>query len=195
MWEELTSGRSLAVDTFCLDGRCHVVLRAATEPSPVLTTRNIALLRQVLLGTQQKVVAIDLGVSVSYIAGIVAQCARAMGFDCSARRIPTLMLMAARASSSGSSRTRARAATFAHRDVTYQVLSVERPSPPPRLGLSPAEQEVVSLLVERHSNAEIADARRTSIRTVANQLGSAIHKLNARGRSEVLSRVLACVVE
>jgi DNA-binding NarL/FixJ family response regulator len=45
----------------------------------------------------------------------------------------------------------------------------------------------VELLVERRSNEEIALARNRSERTVANQLGSIIKKLNVSSRGGVLT--------
>lgn len=57
--------------------------------------------------------------------------------------------------------------------------------PPPALpdrGLTPAERAVVEAALSGHSNAEIARARATSTRTIANQLSSAYKKLGVRSR-------------
>lgn len=51
--------------------------------------------------------------------------------------------------------------------------------------LTAAEREVTALLLEGASNAEIAATRRTSERTVANQVASILRKLGVAGRSEV----------
>jgi DNA-binding CsgD family transcriptional regulator len=63
------------------------------------------------------------------------------------------------------------------------------PVPPPALPetLSAAEREVAVALLEGLSNSEIAVARRTSARTVANQVGSLFRKLGVRSRAEAVA--------
>lgn len=51
--------------------------------------------------------------------------------------------------------------------------------------LSAAEREVAALVVRGLSNAEIAEARGTSERTVANQVRAILAKLGIEGRREV----------
>jgi DNA-binding NarL/FixJ family response regulator len=46
---------------------------------------------------------------------------------------------------------------------------------------------VALALLEGRSNSEIATARRTSVRTVANQVGSVLRKLGARSRAEAVT--------
>lgn len=57
-------------------------------------------------------------------------------------------------------------------------------------GLTSAEKEIVVHVLEGRSNAEIARARGTSARTVANQLAAVFRKLGVQSRSE-LARVCA----
>jgi DNA-binding CsgD family transcriptional regulator len=52
--------------------------------------------------------------------------------------------------------------------------------------VSPAEYAVIRLLIEGKSYDEMADLRRTSKRTVANQLASAFHRIGVSGRAELL---------
>jgi len=193
LWRELASGAVTAADAFCSDDRCFVVTRA-TPPGvsapAVLSARNLHLVQRVLLGVQQKVVAIELGVSASCVAGTISLCAGAMGLGCTASRMPTLVLMAVRAHVENMPPVLACSAQFRFEGNSYRVVSAQRPVPGPWLALSPAEREVVTLLVERCTTAEIATLRHTSNRTVANQLGSVMNKLGARGRLEVVSRVI-----
>ena len=60
------------------------------------------------------------------------------------------------------------------------------PLPPPTLpeSLTRAEREVATALLERRSNAQIAAARGTAARTVANQVASLLEKLGVHSRSE-----------
>ena len=57
-------------------------------------------------------------------------------------------------------------------------------------GLTEAERDIVDRVLEGHSNAEIARARGTSARTVANQLAGVFRKLGVQSRSE-LARLCA----
>ena len=51
--------------------------------------------------------------------------------------------------------------------------------------LTKAEAEVAELAIEGKSNAEIAAARDTSVRTVANQMASILRKLGVGSRREL----------
>lgn len=57
--------------------------------------------------------------------------------------------------------------------------------------LSRAEAEVLELLLTGLSNAEIAERRSRSPRTVANQVASLFAKLEVRGRAELFARLAA----
>jgi DNA-binding CsgD family transcriptional regulator len=55
-------------------------------------------------------------------------------------------------------------------------------------GLSAAELEVFELIIGGASNREIAERRRTSIRTVANQVASVFAKAKVSSRAELIAR-------
>ena len=55
--------------------------------------------------------------------------------------------------------------------------------------LTRAEREVVLLVLAGASSNEVAARRRTSSRTVANQLASAFRKLGVNGRTELAARL------
>jgi DNA-binding NarL/FixJ family response regulator len=63
------------------------------------------------------------------------------------------------------------------------------PLPPPTLpsSLSEAERDVAVAVLKGLSNAEIAMARGTSSRTVANQVASLLRKLGVRSRTEAVA--------
>ncbi len=69
-----------------------------------------------------------------------------------------------------------------------EVAVLSFPLPPPALpaSLSAAEQAVALALLDGLTNAEIAVARRTSVRTVANQVAALFQKLRVRSRSEAV---------
>lgn len=52
--------------------------------------------------------------------------------------------------------------------------------------LSPAERAVLAYVIRGDSNAEIAAARRTSVRTVANQVAKLLRKLGASSRFDLI---------
>ena len=68
------------------------------------------------------------------------------------------------------------------------VVSLPKPALPTSL-LTSAEAAVAGLAIAGLSNAEIAAARNTSVRTVANQLRSIYGKLEINSRTELLERL------
>gem|GEM_PF-1141048 len=66
------------------------------------------------------------------------------------------------------------------------VLSYRLPPPTLPANLSAAERIVALALVGGLSNSEIAKARKTSVRTVANQVASLFQKLGVRSRAEAV---------
>jgi DNA-binding CsgD family transcriptional regulator len=56
----------------------------------------------------------------------------------------------------------------------------------PTVGLTCAERQVVLGVLSDKSNAEIAQTRRVSVRTVANQLRAVYQTLGVSGRSELI---------
>jgi len=192
LWQGLAAGRLRAVDSYCEDGRCSLIVHDApvVMNRRLTNERNLSLLKRVVLGEPQKIIALEFGVSASTVAGVAAQWAHAVGFSCCASRIPTLVLMAAHAAADPSSSVVADVAHFMHHGARFSAVSTKRPDPAIWNALSPAEREIVDLLVDRKSNAEIASTRRTAERTVANQIGNVMRKLRVRGRQEVLARLI-----
>jgi DNA-binding NarL/FixJ family response regulator len=64
-------------------------------------------------------------------------------------------------------------------------LPLDLPSRPPEL--TDAEKQVLALLIEGRPNRFIARARRTSVRTVANQVASIFKKLSVTSRAELVA--------
>lgn len=71
---------------------------------------------------------------------------------------------------------------------SLELALLDWPAPPPDdAALTPAERAVVALALGDLSNRAIAARRRTSPRTVANQLASAYAKLGVSSRAELAS--------
>lgn len=83
-----------------------------------------------------------------------------------------------------------RATTFDCGPDTFAIISFPIGETPLPDSLSAAEKEVCLLLLDGATNAEVAERRRTAVRTVANQVASILRKLGAGSRSE-LPRALA----
>jgi DNA-binding CsgD family transcriptional regulator len=66
------------------------------------------------------------------------------------------------------------------------VLSFPISAPKLPSSITRAEREVVSFLLQGMTNFEIAEQRRTSARTVANQVASIFRKLGVSSRSELV---------
>lgn len=155
-------------------------------PAGGLRHRDIEILEQALLCGVRKTVAVDVGLSCSSIAVILQSCFRFMGLDCLPSRIPGLVVTAAHArrhpgTPGGSFLKAARGREYPRHTVT-----VRRPDAALKDWLAPAELAVIRLLIEGMSYAEIATERKTSIRTVANQIASGFRRLDVSGRAELL---------
>lgn len=68
----------------------------------------------------------------------------------------------------------------------FVVLTFAVPSPAIPATFSAAEGEVALAVLDGHTNAEIAAARKTSVRTVANQVVAMYRKLGVHSRSELV---------
>jgi DNA-binding CsgD family transcriptional regulator len=109
-----------------------------------------------------------------------------MGLDCLPSRIPGLLVAAAHARHHRTANHQALLRGRAERQFSEQTITVARPDAALAAWLAPAEHIVISLLIEGHCYAEIAQARQTSIRTVANQVASGFRRLGVSGRAELL---------
>lgn len=70
-----------------------------------------------------------------------------------------------------------------------KVLFVHSIPRPTAVGLTPAEEEVLALLLDGYDNASIAAARKTTPRTTANQVASIFRKLGVSSRTELAVKI------
>ncbi|MBK7193709.1 MAG: helix-turn-helix transcriptional regulator [Myxococcales bacterium] len=73
-------------------------------------------------------------------------------------------------------------------DEDFAVFEWTAADPAPRPALTPAEDAVLAAIVRGDSNAAIAAARQTSVRTVANQVAALLRKLGASSRYDLIRR-------
>jgi DNA-binding NarL/FixJ family response regulator len=189
LWTEVLARRTTVVQSFCTEGRCYLVLEHGAHPERApqpLAEREVEFLRRSLLGQMQKSIALDFDLAPSTIAISLSTCLRAIGFDGRASRIPILAFVAAHALYGHTDYRSGRSSEMTWQGRRHRVVSVVRPDLDLRTVLAPAESAVARLLAEGRSYAEIAKQRNTSLRTTANQVASAFHKLGVSGRGELL---------
>jgi DNA-binding CsgD family transcriptional regulator len=164
----------------------------ARSPGPLnapvrgLRGRDVEILEQSLLCGVRKTVAVDVGLSCSSIAVILQSCFEFMGVQSLPSRIPALVVAAAHARRHPGTPPGAFLKAARGRERSRYTISVKRPDISLKDWLAPAELAVIKLLIEGMSYAEIAEARKTSIRTVANQVASGFRRLGVSGRAELL---------
>lgn len=190
LWDELVAG------TTKIDGWSHtettwsmvVSRRTGTDrPAHPLRRRDVAILEDALLSGIRKHVAVEAGLSCSSIAVIMQSCFQFMGLSCLPSRIPGLVVAAAHSRHHLGAPLPAYGAP-ARLDVALseRTLTFNRPDKLLAAWLAPAEHAVIHLLIEGLTYAEIAQVRRTSVRTVANQVASGFRRLEVSGRAELL---------
>jgi DNA-binding NarL/FixJ family response regulator len=187
IWRELVIGSCRVVDSFFSETRCYLMLgqvRYAGAATSV-TGRRLQIVQAVLASSSQKSIAIDLALAPSTVALHSRLALRDIGVEAKPSRAhPLLMLAAACGSSPG---TKARCAVFASRDQRQlRVLSAPRPEQLLLDRLPTAELSVVQRLIEGWSHVEIARERKTSPRTVANQISAVFRRLHVSGRNELV---------
>ena len=151
-----------------------------------LRQRDREILENALLCGVRKIVAVEARLSCSSIAVIMQSCFQFMGLHCLPSRIPGLVVAAAHARHRQPTGFGASLRATRDRRLMQRSIRVPRPDTALASWLAPAEHAVIALLTEGQSYAEIARARNTSVRTVANQVASGFRRLGVSGRAELL---------
>jgi DNA-binding CsgD family transcriptional regulator len=189
VWDELIAG-TCKVESWSHDkDSWSMVVTRHPQPGNLRPQaprpRDVEILEQTLLRGVRKSVASEVKLSCSSIAVIMQTCFQYMGVDCLPSRIPGLVVVACHARRQQGPKFRPYPRLVKDR---FQVQTIRIPRPDLALApwLAPAEHAVIALLIEGQSYAEIAQLRRTSIRTVANQVASGFRRLGVSGRAELL---------
>lgn len=189
LWDDLVAGTckieswSHEPDTWSMVVSRNPLL--VGNPAVPLRHRDQEILEHTLLCGVRKIVALEAGLSCSSIAVIMQTCFQFMGLHCLPSRIPGMLVAAAHARQRHVAPFRSTVRRNSERSVR-QSIRVPRPDSALAAWLAPAEHAVIALLIEGQSYAEIARARNTSIRTVANQVASGFRRLGVSGRAELL---------
>lgn len=191
VWRELIAGERSVADAFLDQTHCYLVLCAPAATPLTLSARHLKVLEHVLRGDGQKPIAIDLGLSYSTIATVAKQALNYLGLHCIPSRVPLSLVVAAQASNDSNSSGPSRIASFELAGRSYDVVRLLRPDTKLTSLLPPAEVEVVRARVAGETHRQIARLRKTSMRTMANQLASAARRLGVSGRLETINLLLA----
>ena len=190
LWDELVTGTTKVVSWSHAEGTWSMVVTRHCERHhavQALRRRDVDIVENALLRGVRKHVAVEAGLSCSSVAVILQSCFHFMGFGCLPSRIPGLLVAAAHACHHPASKQhRAAAGSSVQRQVAQRTITVGRPDTLLAAWLAPAEHAVIHLLIEGMTYLEIAEARHTSVRTVANQVASGFRRLNVSGRAELL---------
>jgi DNA-binding CsgD family transcriptional regulator len=188
VWADLIAGNCKVVDAFFSPERCYLVVADDSVPSPRhgSRARDVRVLEQVASGMPQKVVSLEHGISPSMVTFIVSHYLQFLGLCCQPSQIPLALCMLVCATVEGRTLRDAQSSVIEFDGKCHRAISAPRPEQAVAQMLSPAQLETVRLLLEGRRHAQIATARRTSRRTVANQLGSAFQRLGVSGRSELM---------
>jgi len=186
LWQRLLDGRLYVSGSHCLDGRCFAVLEKSMglrRPRP----GGVQILERIFHGESQKALANELGLATATVACHSMRALKLLSRQHRVSRAPIVLIMAALAARG----LPLRAARFEElcRDGRW-VISVEVPGRSFRARLSRSEWEVARLAIEGQAHVEIARARGTSMRTIANQLAAVFEKLGTFGRAELRAQAV-----
>lgn len=194
LFRQLAEGFATIDDHFSTQDRCYLIFttrRGRGQVRQLPLSYRTVLERALLLGDAQKVVASDVGRSTSTISARLKSALRFIGLSCGGSRVPVMLVLAAQDWQAPHPRSSGRLAPFVSEGLTRWVASVSRPDAILGQLLPAAEYDVARLLVEGKTHKEIANARGTSVRTVANQVRSVFQRLRISGRGELLHYLAA----
>lgn len=189
LWQELARGERSVIEELFSEQRCYLVLSCDADAPHPIEGRRLEILQAVLRGMPQTNVAIDFALAPSTIALNSKLGMESLGVPGKPSRAHPLLMLAAMAAD-GSSVTTAKSSCFAIDDRKFCVIGASRPDHHLTTILPQAELAVIRRLVEGYSYCEIAAARGTSRRTIANQITAVFRRLRVSGRNELMVRLL-----
>ncbi|HYQ42436.1 MAG TPA: LuxR C-terminal-related transcriptional regulator [Polyangiaceae bacterium] len=180
-WAGLASGRSIVVESRTTRLRTHLVIANAGLNAYPPRARDLRILERLLLGESAKSLAIELKLSQSTIATALKRTLEGMGLKLLPSRLPLGLAVLVH-----HAHGRAAVAMQRHLDPNPHRLVLSARFASLDEMLSPAVLDVVFQFAQGSSHAEIAAHRRTSTRTVANQIAMAFQRLGVSGRTQLL---------
>jgi DNA-binding CsgD family transcriptional regulator len=184
-WREFADGRLTLVAHAPSDTTRLVLARPcrATRPGP-LGPREQKALSLALEGYSQKYIGYELGIAPPTVTSTLASSLKRLGI---ASRVELTEVFGAFGDGKLEPGVgQIAACRFDLEGDTYVRFEIPLRKLEPPAGLTQAERDVVKGVLSHKSNAEIASERRTSVRTVANQLRAVYGKLGISGRCALI---------
>ncbi|HYP99945.1 MAG TPA: LuxR C-terminal-related transcriptional regulator [Polyangiaceae bacterium] len=191
-WRRLAEHRLSTVMSFVHEGHALLVLVETELANQAgVVPRYWPLLESVLLGTGRKVLCFDRNLHTSTLAQGLRHTLAGIGLNCSPARVPlVLALWAHVAAGSATHELKVSRAEFGgRRYLTLRTMLYSKAWD----ALTAAERKVLELRAMGNTYADIARERKTSCRTVANQLAAATHRLGVSGRLDLVRRMASAV--
>jgi len=184
-WRDLVAGHLTIIGSSMARECAALSLTPIEGQRPSVRPRDAQILERVLLGESPKALALDLDLSQSTITTCAKRSLAMLGVRTQPSRVPLgLVALVHRAKGRGSADFECRCE---QRDrnlvLSFPLICLAKCLPP-------AVLDVVFLHAQGNSHAAIAVQRRTSERTVANQLALAFQRLRVSGRAQLLGCLL-----
>lgn len=190
LWDDLVQGRVRIVESFSSEERSYLALSLGPSDMRRPPESYFRLLERVLRGVPQKAAAIDSDIAASTVAAACRQCLAFMGLSCLPSKVPPLLCLIAHAARDPKLATQARVCELEHPPGAFRTLAAPRLERSMSRRFSPAQSQVLGLLLEGKSYAEIARQRGTSPRTIANQIAAVMGALRVSGRNGLISELI-----
>ncbi|MBS1149735.1 MAG: hypothetical protein H6Q89_1433 [Myxococcaceae bacterium] len=187
VWKGLVTGRWSLVDSFTSDQKRYVVARqnAPSLRDPrALSERERQVVAFAASGEHNKLIAYRLGLATSSVATHLANASRKLKIRSRSEL--------ARLHAVNNSAAEVRKLEVGGEALAALVLPVNE-ARFDRAQVTQAEREVAEGILEGASNAQIASRRKTSVRTVANQVASILRKFAVGSRTELVARLASAV--
>lgn len=189
IWQKLVVGTWEAAHSTCSETTCHLVVRECVGGREPVRPHQLDVLERMLHGDGQKILALDMGLACSTVAATAKQALASLGLECLPSRVPLALVLIGQASRDTTRVSMGKLCRFSVGRRSYSIVGLDRPDRHLAALLPPAEVEVMRARIEGKSHELIARLRRTSQRTIANQLASASRRLGVSGRLEIIGHL------
>lgn len=184
IWQWLCAGSITYLRSTVREGQVEGEFESTTPPGG--TSREMAVLRRLLLGQSLKLIALEDRLSVATVSVQARRAvARIGGTTSGALSFPLILVMAATADANLKPSTELAECPA----PAFIKAAIAVPLPPGYSGLSAAEKQVFWLVCGSPKLTDIATARRCSERTAANILAAIFRKLDVGNRPAMMALV------